>query len=89
MIRKLIRAVSVVALIAASVAHAGTAPAEVVATQVPTASEQVHSLGAKTQEVLELRKQVDELLRALAEVRSQLSHVPQFLDQSGSPITGS
>jgi hypothetical protein len=88
MIRKMIRAVPVVALLAVSVAHAGN-PANVVAAQVPGASEQVRSIDAKTQEVLELRKQVEDLQKSLSEVRSEFNHVPQYLDQGGGPVTGS
>jgi len=83
MFRKLIRAVPAVALLAVSVAHAGT-PADVVAREVTAASEQVRSPDPKTQEVLELRKQVEELKRMLSEVRSELNNVPQYLDQGPS-----
>ena len=88
MIRKLIRAVPAFALLALSVAHAST-PAEVVAAQVPAASEQVRSMDAKTQEALELRKQVEDLRKTLSEVRSEINQVPQYLDQGSGPVTGS
>ena len=87
MIRKLIRAVPAVALLAVSVAHAAT-PAEVVAAQVPAASEQVRSMDAKTQGALELRKQVEGLQKALSEVRSEINQAPQYLDQGSGPVTG-
>ena len=88
MIRKLIRAVPAVALLAVSVAHAGS-PANVVAAQVPAASEQVHSMDAKSQEVLQLRNQVEDLQKTLSEVRSEINRVPEYLDQGDGPITGS
>jgi hypothetical protein len=87
MIAKMIRAVPAVVLLAVSVAHAGT-PADVVVRAVPAASEQVRSLDPKTQEVLELRKQVEELKRMLDEVRSEVNHVPQYLDQTGAASNG-
>ena len=88
MIRKLIRAVPAVALLAVSVAHAGT-PADVVVAQVPAASERVRSVDAKTQETLQLSKQVEDLRRTLGAVRSEINQVPQYLDQGSGPITGS
>ena len=66
-----------VLLVTAPVAHAQTKTDKVVVEAAPPAAAPVQALGAKDQELVELRKQVDELKLAVVGLQEELNRVPR------------
>jgi TolA-binding protein len=90
MVRWMKSAFTAVALTAASAALAGTPPNDASGSTPEVApAEEVRHEETVPAEVRELRKEVEQLQKTLSELREQVRQVPQYLDQTNSPITGS
>lgn len=82
------RVVPLVTLVAASVALAAPQPSETSNPRSPAASGTVRPADPIPEEIRELRTEVDQLQRALLELRDRADHAPQYLEQGDGPITG-
>ena len=89
---KITAAIAVVSLLGAPVAFAQTAPTESVPPLASASSVQPRASDSSAptpEQARELNWDIIELQKTIIELRDEVSQEPRYLDQSGSPITGS